>query len=330
MTIDFQPLVPVTAADATEDDWLEARASRVTASEVHDIAVGGRATWQRILNDKLNGSLFKGTASTARGKVREAYLLDYAREHVIPAAQPNKRLFVHPVNDRIGATPDGLAIFEPEHDHPALVVGVEAKSHDAGHDTSEVPADHYDQMQIGMYVTGSIRWLYIVEVMGDDGEPTLDDPIIRWIDRDERRIAFLVREALAFLAWWDSGAPATDDLPAELDDALAAWADARARKKDAEADEKAAEAVVRKHIATTTGAEDDGLKLAGRAAQFVYSVTDKDVLDPEAWKSAEPESFGDWTALQDRIEDGAKAAARLYHKTARSTRLSITPTKETA
>src|SRR5690606_34414153 len=127
------------------------------------------------------------------------------------------------------------------------------------------------------------RWLYGREIMGEDGEPTLDDPTFQWIDRDERRIAYLVREAERFLAWWDAGAPATDDLPAELDDALAAWADARARKKDAEADEKAAEKVIRDHIAATEGAEDGGLKLAGRAAQFVYSVTEKDVLDEEQW-----------------------------------------------
>ncbi|MDY7814032.1 hypothetical protein, partial [Burkholderia pseudomallei] len=146
------------------------------------------------------------------------------------------------------------------------------------------PADHYDQCQFGMHVTGARRWLYGWEVMGEDGEPTLDEPRFVWIDRDERRIAKLVSQADAFLAWWDAGAPMVDDLDPELDDALAAFADARSRKKDAETDEKAAEAIVRRYIAETPGAEDDGLKLAGRAAQLVCSVTEKDVLDPVAWK----------------------------------------------
>lgn len=307
------------------EEWLEARASRVTASQAHEIATGGRATWLRILADKLNGSTFKGTASTRRGSLREAFLLDYLREFVDPTIDGNARLFVHPDNDRIGATPDGLG--------GALkqgAFGVEVKSHDYGWEREDVPAEHYDQMQIGMYVLNATRWLYGWEVMGEDGEPTLEDPRYLWIARDEHRIAFLVRELERFLAWWDAGAPATDDLPAELDDALARWADARDRKKVAEADEKAAEAIIRKHIAATPGAEDDGLKLAGRAAQLVYTVKEAEVLDPEAWAEAEPESFAQWEAAKGAIDETAKHAGLLYKKPARSTRLLITATKEEA
>lgn len=311
------------AATHPNDDraaWMEARSGRVTASRITGIANGGRSTWQRILADMLNGSTFKGTASTRRGNVREAFLIDYAREFIDQDIDPNGLLFVHPENDRIGATPDGTA----------STFGVEVKSHDFGWDRDDVPAEHFDQMQLGMYVTGYDRWLYVWEVMGEDGEPTLDDPHYLWVERDERRIAFLVREAQRFLAWWDAGAPATDDIPDELDDALAAWADARARKKDAEIDEKAAEKVIRDHIAATSGAEDDGLKRAGRAAQFVYAVSEKEVLDVDAWAAAEPDTVADFGALKTRVEEAAAAAAALYHKPARSTRLNITATKDAA
>lgn len=316
----LRPLVAVTDPGDNRDAWLEARASRVTASMIHDVAVGGRATWLRILDGQLNGQKFKGNASTARGHRREAFLIDYAREFIDPTIEPNALLYVHPDNDRIGATPDGIG----------ARIGVEVKSIDHGGRRDDIPAEHYDQMQLGLYVTGRDRWLYIREVMGEDGEPTLDDPWHTWIERDESRIAYLVREAERFIAWREAGAPATDDLAAELDDALAAWADARDRKKAAESAEKAAEAVIRKHIDATEGASTQGLKLAGRAAQFVFAVTEKEVLDTDAWAEAEPKSHELWQQVKKSADEQAELAARLYHKTARSTRLNITATKETA
>lgn len=316
-------MTPLVAATKPEDDraaWMEARSSRVTASKAHEIAVGGRATWQRLLAEMLNGEKFRGTASTARGRQREEFLIDYAREFIDPSIVGNTVLYVHPANDRLGATPDGLG----------KTFGVEVKSLDFGAEPGAIPAEHYDQMQFGMLITGRERWLYVREVMGEDGEPTLDDPTFVWIERDERRIAFLRGEAERFLAWWDAGAPATDDLEPELDDALAAWADARARKKDAEADEAAADKIIRAHIAKTEGAETNGLKLAGRAAQFVYSVTEKPVLDITAWFAAEPLSYARWESASKAVAEVGETAVRLYNKPARSTRLNITPTKDAA
>lgn len=317
------PLPALVAATKAEDDretWLEGRLGRVTASVIHDIAVGGRSTHLRILGDMLNGSKFKGNDSTRRGHVREDYLVAYAAEFIDPTIIANRVLFVHPENERIGATPDGLG----------ADCGVEVKSLDFGADADEVPGEHYDQMQLGMYVTGRPRWLYIREVMGEDGEPTLDDPTWKWIERDDRRIEFLVREAERFLAWKDAGAPATDDIPAELDDALARWADARSRKQAAESDEKAEEKYVRAVIAQTEGALDKGLKLAGRAAQFVYTVTDKDELDEEAWAEAEPEGYAGFLAIEEHGKAAREAAAKEYTTKARSTRLVISATKEAA
>lgn len=313
-------LIPLVSSDDEEAWKAERAAHRVTASEAHTIAAGGRSTWLRVLDDKLNGSTFKGTASTKRGHQREPFLIGYAQSFVDPTIEPNHNLFVAVNDGQIAATPDGLGDG----------FGVEVKSLDFGGDPEVVPQNHYDQMQIGMYVTGYDRWLYVREVMGEDEEPTLDDPTYRWIDRDEQRIERLLREARAFLAWWDNGAPAFDDIPGELDDALAAHADARARKNAAASDEAAAEKIIRNHIGAIPDAETFGLKLAGSRASFVYAVSHADVLDEEAWAQAEPESFAAYQNLKARLAASVDAATELYHRPVPRTRLTITANKEAA
>jgi hypothetical protein len=298
--------------------WLAERAKGVCASEVHRIANGGRSTWRRILEDKLNGSTFKGNRHTRRGHRREPVLLGVLKDTVSRTIEPNDRLFSHPEHSRHMATPDAMGSDDRR-------FGVEVKSHAAGWARTDVPPDHYDQCQWGMWVTESPRWLYAWEVMDEDGLPSLDDPAHVWIDRDEKRIAELAAAAEAFLAWWDAGAPEDDGLPDELDEALAAWVEARARKQAAEADEKAAEAVVRAHIAGVPGAEDKGLKLAGWRAQVAYTVSTRRVLDEAAWRAAEPDGWREWAEAAEAAERARKDAELLYGRAARQTRLRITP-----
>lgn len=82
-------------------------------------------------------------------------------------------------------------------------------------------------MQTGTAVTGFDRCLYIWEVMGEDGTPRLDAPRSRWVPRDEKRIAQLIREGEKFMQWRADGAPIADaDLPDEVDEALAIIAEA--------------------------------------------------------------------------------------------------------
>ena len=315
-------LIPLVSSD-DEEAWHELRARGVTASEVHRIASGGRKQWRRILDDKLNGSTFKGNRHTRRGHEREPFLIAHAASLLGATIEPNKNLYAHEKHSRFMATPDALGDdMEP--------FGVEVKSHDFGWSRVDVPADHYDQMQWGMYVTGFRSWFYVWEVMGEDGEPTLDDPKWAWIDYDPARVRHLVAAADAFLEWWDAGAPEFDDIPDELDAALAQHAAARARKVAAEADEKAAEKVIRDHIRATPDAEKNGLKLAGSAASFNYSVTYADVLDEEAWAQAEPESFAAYQNLKARLAASVDAASELYHRAVPKTRLTITANKEAA
>ena len=310
------PLVAVTPPDADRDAWLAERSSRVTASEIHEIAVGGRSTWRRLLADKLNGSQFQGNADTRRGHEREPMMLAYIAEFVAPEIRPNVQLFVHPDNDRIGATPDGIGELADGR------VVAEVKSHPYDWDRETIPPDHYDQVQMQIAVTDACRGLYLWERMGPDGTPTLDEPRYVWVPRDDLRIDWLMRQAREFLAWWDAGAPG-DDLAPDLDDALARWADARMRKRAAEADEDAAGKIIRSHIAKTPGALTDGLRLTGRAAGFVYTVTEAEELDQQVWSERNPRTYNKWLALRRDVDARAQAATRRYHTVARSTRLTI-------
>lgn len=312
------PLLPIASA-ADQPAWLEGRAEGVTASEIHAIASGGRSTWNRILADKLNGSTFRGNQHTRRGHEREPLLIDFAA--TLANFAPNDTLYADPSNPLHRATPDALGIRNGHR------VGAEAKSHKHGWRRTDIPAEHYDQIQFGMAVINAEEWLYVWEVLAEDGLPTLEDPHYLWVPRDEQRIAELRAAADAFNAWREAGAPEVDDLPGELEAALADWAVWRSRKSEAERGEKAAEQVVRAHIKATAGAEDDGLKRAGTFAGFNYAVTKGTALDEAKWKAAEPDSFAAVEDMRARVAAAEAAAAAIYNKPTRSTRLTITATE---
>lgn len=307
----------------TEEDWLAARAEGVTASEIHAIASGGRATWQRILDDKLNGSTFKGNRHTRRGHEREAFLIHHANER-FGAVRANGALYGCHVNPLHRATPDALGW-----NHEMGGFGVEVKSHDHGWTREKIPTEHYDQMQWGMHVTGFDRWLYIYEVMGKDGEPTLDDPTALWVQRNDGRIAKLIAEADAFIAWREAGAPAVDDIPDDLDDAIAIIVAEDAVTRESKARRSPAEATIRQHIAGRSEAgSSEGLKVAGTRGHFTYAVRFDEVLDEEAWQAAEPDTHEEWVKAQAAVDEQAKNAAALYSKTRVSTRLNIYTNRE--
>lgn len=318
----IEQLTIVVPDGAPEDVWLAARAEGVTASEVRAIAQGGRGTWRRILNDKLNGSTFRGNAHTRRGHEREAFLIHWADE-TVGAVRLNGALLGHPAHALHLATPDALGW-----NSDMGGFGVEVKSHDRGWTRTDVPREHADQMQWGMHVTGFDQWLYVWEVMGEDGEPTLADPSHLWVPRDDTRIHQLVAEADRFLAWRAEGAPEFDEISDELDDAIAASADAKTRRLAAAAEEKVANDTLLSLINRVDGASGDGYKAAGTRGQVTYSVTFRDVLDEDAWQRAEPESYDEWRDLSARLEEQAANAAELYSRTSISTRLNVYPAKE--
>jgi hypothetical protein len=224
---DLPMLVIADDAFANEDD----RADGVTASEIHDIAVGSRKAWRSILDGKLNGSTFHGNAHTRRGHDREAGIIaELGKLDDVVTIGGNIALFGNRETPLHRATPDGFGISAS-----LGTFGVEVKSHDAGWgDKDDIPAEHMDQMQWGMHVTGFGWWLYGWTVEGVEGVRHA------WVPRDDKRIDFLARQADAFIEWRDAGAPEVDDIPDEVDDAIAEYrravddeTDARKRKAEA-------------------------------------------------------------------------------------------------
>lgn len=297
-----------------EEVWHGFRAEGVTASEIHAIATGGRKTWRRILDDKLNGSTFRGNRHTKRGHEREPVLLEWADGQY--GVDANSTLFAHPEFPLHRGTPDGLGA-------DGAPFGVEVKSHAFGWTRTDAPPDHYDQCQWNIHVLGADRWLYVWEVLGEDGYATLEYPFFVWIERDDARIAQLVAQADAFIAWREAGAPELDDIPDDLDESLTAWADAKERKSIATKDEKVAEKVIRAYIAEHPEAEVSGLKRSGSRGGFGYTVASDDVLDEDAWKAAEPDSYEAWVALRTRTDDAAAVALTLYSKKKTSNKLTF-------
>lgn len=259
------------------EQWMLARGEGVTASEVRQIATGGRATWRRILEQKLNGNKFRGNRHTRRGHEREPLLIEFAA--TLEPCQANHALLGAATNPLHRATPDGISDD----------FGVEVKSHAHGWTRTDIPAEHYDQMQWGMHVTGFNRWLYIWEVLDEDGYAPLEDPAHVWVARDEKRIAELTKAADAFIAWREAGAPALADVPDDVDDALAEWAAAKAEKAAAAKREKAAEGRIREFIKTIPHAETEGAKRAGTQCGFNLVVSKTVDIDMDRLEAEDPE-----------------------------------------
>lgn len=290
---------------APEDEWLDGRAGGVTASEIHDIAHGSRKTWRRILDDKLNGSTFHGNLHTRRGHENEPKLLRAAQYDVpgVVTIQPSSALYGHIILGKHRCTPDGVGL-----DEGATAFGVEAKHHDTGWVFKGIPAEHMDQMLWGMHVMDLDRWLYVWGVEGVEGVE------YRWVERDEDRIEFLIKQANAFIDWRAAGAPELDDIPDEVDDALTDYARGLALASEADALKKGARAVLDGY-AKSAAVEGEPLRAGGsRAALFFQSKT-VDVLDEDAWAEAEPDTYAEFASMRERVKATEAAAAQLYTKT---------------
>lgn len=310
--------------DSTDEGpWLDARAEGVTASEVHAIETGGRSTWRRILDEKLNGSTFRGNRYTRRGHEREAFILAaLADMPAVESLTPNATLFAHAKHELHRATPDALLV-----QTDGVGAGVEVKSRNHGWDTTKIPAEVIDQCQWGMHVTGLDLWYQVTEVMGPDGEPTLDDPTVALVARDDRRIRQLVKAADEFLAWRESGA-ADDTLPDDELDAVRRWNAAKARISAATEEAKALEKQVRSIIAARPGSDVDGWKFANdEAGGFTYSITttEVEVLDVEAWKAADPDGYLTAKGLREEADEIVAAATAAYSKTETKTSTRLLP-----
>ncbi|HWU47809.1 MAG TPA: YqaJ viral recombinase family protein [Humibacter sp.] len=303
LEFDDRPMLVIVPDGAPEEVWMEARESRVTASRMHTIADGSMKTWRRELNDQLNGSEFHGNAHTRRGHEREAELIRQAASlDGVAVLAPSHALYASWENELIGATPDGLGIHAGYGDF-----GAEAKSHAANWASDEIPADHYDQMQGGMYVTGFGIWLYVWEV---EGQPGIQH---RWVLRDDKRIEFLVRRANEYLAWRAAGAPDLwGGVDVEDDGHLSGYlAEQQAEVEHRKAKEAHGAALKARAAKLANG--DERFRLPGTNAEMVFQRRpDTITFDEAAWAEGDPYTYKVWLAEKQFVAQHEQEAAERF------------------
>ena len=208
----------VVPEDAPRTVWMLERGEGVTASEVWEIARGGIKTWRRILEQKMNGSTFRGNKATNAGHAREVALLDEASER-LHTVTPNSALWAAAGNDLHRATPDGIGI-----DRGGRLVVIEVKSHEHGWTEVKIPLDHMAQLQWQIHVLEAAYALYGFEVRDEDDMPPIEGATWIAVERDDDMIEYLAWRADQFIAWRDAGCPDVDDLPVDVAEALAVLA----------------------------------------------------------------------------------------------------------
>ena len=296
------------ASSEDEEAWLDARAEGVTASELSNLSPSTR---ERILDEKLNGSTFRGNAHTRRGHEREPLILADVVWQTGRVVEANSYVWASDVDSRFLATPDGFAIKGDR------IAGVEVKSHAHGWKAPKsldgIPLDHYDQMQWGMLVTGLDEWLYAWEVMAEDGGEPLEDPTVVTVPRDEERIAVLADRARAFLDWVDAGAPA-DEISMALASLKADLIAADAKAKAAAAALKSARAAFEKQLqAESPAALRTGWKHSGSDGTVTISrPARRRSINVDRWREGAPASFAAVEDWRKQIEQAEKVALEQF------------------
>ncbi|MEA1264193.1 hypothetical protein MicroSTF_14210 [Microbacterium sp. STF-2] len=291
--------------DAPRTVWMLERGEGVTASDAWKIARAGIKARRTIVEQKMNGSTFRGNKATNAGQAREAALLDEAAERLASLA-PNGALWASVENDLHRATPDAIGI-DPD---GALVV-VEVKSHEFGWKSDAIPVEHMAQMQWQIHVLGADYALYGFEVRDEDDMPPVGGATWIPVPRDDEMIAWLIERADDFITWRDAGCPDVDDLPEHVTDAVAEWAPLKRDLDAATAAEKAANAKVKAAVAKLPGALRFGAVGMTEHGGFQTTVSETVSIDEAAWKGAAPEVHAHVEAL--RVELAVLEASALKH-----------------
>lgn len=300
--------------DAPRTVWMLERGEGVTASDAWKIARAGIKARRTIVEQKMNGSTFRGNKATNAGHAREAALLDEAAER-LASLTPNGALWAAADNDLHRATPDAIGI-----DQDGALVVVEVKSHEFGWKSDAIPVEHMAQMQWQIRVLGADYALYGFEVRDEDDMPPIEGATWIQVPRDEEMIAYLVERADDFIAWRDAGCPDVDALPVEVNAALSKWAPLKRSLDIAAAAEKKAADEMKKAIAKLPHAARFGAVGMG-AGGFQSSVTESVSIDEAAWKAASPEVHAHAESLRVELALIEASALKHYPKTVRRTSL---------
>lgn len=160
--------------------WLRARSQGITATDAAKLSTP--RSIQSAAWDKLNGTSFGGNSYTEHGRAREPVIAAWVQENY--GIAPSSQLF-HAAENRIHlATPDGLGIRET-----GKVELSEIKTTNKPFKT--IPRNYLRQIFWQQYVLGAERTLFVWEPHVDF-VPTHDEPLTRWVDRDDAEIGDLI------------------------------------------------------------------------------------------------------------------------------------------
>ncbi|MFF5794317.1 YqaJ viral recombinase family protein [Paeniglutamicibacter sp. NPDC012692] len=160
--------------------WLRARSQGITATDAAKLSTP--RSIQSAAWDKLNGSSFGGNPYTEHGRNREPVIAAWVQENF--GIAPSTQLF-HAAENRIHlATPDGLGIRET-----GAVELSEIKT--TNKPFKSIPRHYLRQMFWQQYVLGAERTLFVWEPH-IEFVPTHDEPLTRWVDRDDAEIGDLI------------------------------------------------------------------------------------------------------------------------------------------
>jgi predicted phage-related endonuclease len=128
--------VPLLSDSATDDEWLEARRTRIGASELAGIAgmPGAYGSWYAAWYAKTEGWVTEATMAMRIGHLLEPVVAHIAIEEkpwLGRLVRPGARLLAHPAMGWLCCTPDYLAIAEPTDDCVLPMLGTAVCCHRA-------------------------------------------------------------------------------------------------------------------------------------------------------------------------------------------------------
>lgn len=304
---------PLASKSEDEPGWRRDRATDcVSASEVHRLLQNWLNARRPLLQDKLYGSTFGGSAATRRGSANESFWIQVAAIERGTAIVANDRVWASLENAGHRATPDGF-----EHDGETLR-GVEVKDHEDDWQEPSgglVTPEHYTQVQWGMHVFGLDEWLYFVGFSDADGNPSTTREH-RWeiVPRNDAHILQCIDVVDRFLAWWADGAP-EDEISAELLALHRGVVTSRAALDAADKSAKAARAAFEKQLeieypgATKVGWSHTDPETDDKVTVSKGAVTA--TVDEDAWREAAPAKHAAWVrgtkAIAATLADAKKA-----------------------
>lgn len=177
----------IVADSSDRISWLRARSRGITATDVATLSTP--ASIQRAADAKLGGTGFSGNAFTDHGRAREPEIARWvAATHGI---NPSSALFRAEIEHRHLATPDGIAVTE----HGSVVL---AEIKTTTKSWRSIPRNYLRQVWWQQYVIGAERTLVVWEEH-KDFVPIDDEPLCRWVERDDQEIGKLVGLANALI-----------------------------------------------------------------------------------------------------------------------------------